>query len=110
MPPRPKWLCIAAIETSESHSQANHGWPSFVNEKRSVAGTRRFFNIHSPVRTCQPVSESVSSQATPVGHQNKTRIGIKKERSDRDGARETQRPSGSWRGRVVAFLSRSTHI
>src|SRR5581483_5775137 len=73
------------MKTSDSHSQANQGSPGRVNEKMSVVGTRPFFTIHSPVRICQPVSESVSSHPTPVVHQKSTRIGIKKARSDREG-------------------------
>ncbi len=73
------------MKTSESHSQANQGLPALVNEKMSAVGTRRFSRIHSPVRICHPVSESLSSHPTPVVHQKSTRIGIKKARSDRDG-------------------------
>jgi hypothetical protein len=81
------------MKTSESHSQANHGFPAIVNEKTSVVGTRPLFNIHSPARICQPVSESVSSHPTPVVDQNSTTIGIKKARSDNDGKNEPHESS-----------------
>src|SRR5581483_5520128 len=76
------------MSTSDSHSHANHGQPGFVNEKMSTAGTRPFLRIHSPTRTCHPVSESVRSQPTPVVHQNNTRIGIRNATSDRGGTHE----------------------
>ena len=85
IPAKPPLRWTVAMKTSESHSQANQGAPARVNEKMSTVGTRPFSRIHSPVRICHPVSESVSSHPTPVVHQKSTRIGIKKARSDRDG-------------------------
>src|SRR5580704_3886491 len=76
---------MAAIETSDSHSHANHGSPYLVKEKISVVGTRPFARIHSPARICHPVSESASSQPTPLVHQKSTKIGIRKARSDKEG-------------------------
>ena len=85
IPGKPPLRWAVAMKTSESHSQANQGSPARMNEKMSTAGTRPFSRIHSPVRICHPVSESVSSNPTPVVHQKSTRIGIKKAKSERDG-------------------------
>src|SRR5713101_6220945 len=81
------------MKTSESHSQANQGFPAIVNDQTSAVGTWPFFKTHSPARICQPESESVSSQPTPVVHQNSTTIGIKKARSDNDGKNEPHESS-----------------
>src|SRR5262245_51917969 len=93
---------MTPMKTSESHSQANQGSPALVKENMSAVGTRPFFRIHSPVRMCHPVSESVSSHATPDVHQNSTRIGITKARSDKDGSSENRAPPGF---RSVATVS-----
>src|ERR1017187_3602373 len=55
-----------AKKTSLSHSHANHGAPGLVKEKMSRAGTHPWAIIHSPVRMCQPVSQSPTSVFTPV--------------------------------------------
>src|SRR5262249_29416273 len=47
----------------------------------------------SPVRMCQPVSESVSSQPTPVVDQNRTRMRSRKARSDKVGISGAKRSS-----------------
>ena len=73
-----------------------------MNEKMSTAGTRPLLRIHSPVRMCHPVSESVRSQPTPVVHQNNTRIGIRKAASDRDG-RGQSRAAGATAADLIAF-------
>src|ERR1035438_3338002 len=55
----PSTLSLAK-KTSLSHSHANHGAPGLVKEKMSRAGTHPWAIIHSPVRMCQPVSQSPS--------------------------------------------------
>src|SRR5215470_4997374 len=77
---------------SESHSHATHGLPVIVNEKMSALGIRPLVKIQSPVRICQPVSESVSSHPTPVVDQNRTRIGSRKARSESVGVSGPSQP------------------
>src|SRR5579864_5138365 len=86
------WWASAMI-TSESHSHAIQGWPPLVNENESTTGTPPLCKMTSPVRMCQPVSESVSSQPTPVVDQNRTRMGSRKARSDRVGISGAKRSS-----------------
>src|SRR2546428_10323278 len=45
---------------------------------------------------CHPVSESVSSHPTPVVHQNRTRIGVRKASSARDSISEIHAPRLRW--------------
>src|ERR1039457_7088338 len=54
-----------AKSTSLNHSHANHGAPGLVKENTSRMGTHPLAIIHSPVRMCQPVSQSPSSVFTP---------------------------------------------
>lgn len=73
------------MTTSESHSQAIHVCPSLVNENGSVLGMLLCSNTQSPVRICQPVSESVSNHPTPFVHQNSATKGSRKARSVNEG-------------------------
>src|ERR1035438_4495031 len=62
-----------AKRTSLNHSQANHGAPGLVKEKTSRKGTHPWAIIHSPVRMCQPVSQSPSSVLVPSMRPNSHR-------------------------------------
>src|SRR5579872_1258626 len=86
------WWASAMI-TSESHSHAIQGWPPIVNENESTTGTPPLCKMTSPVRMCQPVSESVRSQPTPVVDQNRMRMGSRKARSDSVGMSGAKRSS-----------------
>src|SRR5580698_6225733 len=80
--------------TSDNHSQANQGAPGFENENRSVVGTACLARMYSPVRMCQPVSPSISSDFQPLAPHTKsqTRMATKKQ-SANDGAQtRVQRP------------------
>src|SRR5262245_18400189 len=88
---------MTPMKTSESHAQANQCSAALVKENMSAVGTRPLFRIHSPVRMCHPVSESVRSHPTPDVHQNSTRLGITKARSDKDGSSENRAFPGFWR-------------
>src|SRR5579871_1431668 len=80
--------------TSDNHSHANHGAPGFENENRSCVGTERFAKMYSPVRMCQPVSPSISSDFHPLAPQIKSQAMIAtKKKSENEGATtRVQRP------------------
>ena len=86
---------------SLSHSHANQGSPGFEKEKMSRSGTQRLARIHSPVRMCQPVSQSLSSVFTPSIRANRNAIGMRKAKSASDGSSFT----ANWeRGASISFL------
>ena len=60
-PASPRHRQVSANTTSASHSQANHGCCGRLKENGSATGTRPVCRISSPVRMCQPVSPSESS-------------------------------------------------
>src|ERR1035438_8640901 len=74
-----------AKSTSLNHSHANHGAPGLVKEKTSRKGTHPLAIIHSPVRMCQPVSQSPSSVLVPSMRPNKYRRGMRNAKSASDG-------------------------
>src|SRR5438477_65601 len=82
---KPPHAFRAANSTSDNHSQANQGWPGLENEKISRVGMRPCARIHSPVRMCQPVSPSLSSDFSPCIRPNRNTIGVRKAKSARDG-------------------------
>src|ERR1022692_2526825 len=92
-----------AKKTSLSHSHANHGAPGLVKEKMSRAGTHPWAIIHSPVRMCQPVSQSPSSVFTPSMRPKRSAMGTRKAKSASDGNNWT----ANWEGAFItrAFLS-----
>ena len=83
---RPPPLFSQANTTSDNHSHAYQGSPALENEKRSRAGTPWLATIHSPVRMCQPVSQSASSVLTPSIRPNRNTIGIRNAKSASDGS------------------------
>src|ERR1019366_2396831 len=80
----PKALSLAK-RTSLSHSHANQGAPGLVKEKTSRNGTHPWAMIHSPVRMCQPVSQSPSIVVAPSMCPNKYRMGMRNTKSASDG-------------------------
>src|SRR5271170_1911317 len=80
--------------TSESHSHANQGAPGFENENRSCVGTLWFRRMYSPVRMCQPVSPSISSDFQPLAPHTKSQVRMAtKKQSENDGtSTRVQRP------------------
>lgn len=74
-----------AKSTSLSHSHANHGEPGLENEKMSRIGTQPLAIIHSPVRMCQPVSQSLSSVLTPSMRPKRNAMGMRNAKSASDG-------------------------
>src|SRR5207253_6602517 len=58
----------------------------FEKENMSCNGTRWFLRIHSPVRMCQPVSQSLSSVFTPSIRPNRKAMGTRKAKSASDGS------------------------
>src|ERR1035437_2921376 len=74
-----------AKRTSLSHSQANQGAPGLVKEKMSRVGTQPWARIHSPLRMCQPVSQSPSSVFTPSKRPKRKTMGMRKAKSASDG-------------------------
>ena len=92
---------------SLSHSHANQGAPGLEKEKMSRIGTQPLARIHSPVRMCQPVSQSLSSVFDSVhaseekhdGHE-KGEVRQRRQQLDRElGARLpflSSMPSRNW--------------
>ena len=74
-----------AKRTSLSHSHANHGAPGLEKEKMSRIGTQPLAIIHSPVRMCQPVSQSLSRVFTPSMRPKRNAMGMRKAKSASDG-------------------------
>src|SRR5580658_8137277 len=70
---------------SESHSQANHAPSGFEYEKMSCAGTAWLAAIHSPVRICQPVSQSPSRFCIPSIRPKRNAIGMRNAKSSMEG-------------------------
>ena len=89
-----------AKSTSDSHSQANHGAPGLENEKMSRIGTQPLARIHSPVRMCQPVSQSLSSVLTPSMRPNRNAMGMRKAKSASDGSSFTT----NWERASISML------
>src|ERR1043165_4802217 len=83
---RPPIAVILAKRTSLSHSHAYQGWPGLEKEKTSCVGTQPRWRIHSPVRMCQPVSQSLSRVLTPSIGPNRKTIGMRKAKSFSDGS------------------------
>ena len=57
-PANPAPRCAAPMAASAAHSHAYHSPPGRENEYGSTRGTAKFLRMPSPVRICQPVSES----------------------------------------------------
>src|ERR1035441_4804543 len=91
-PPSPRHRQVAANTTSASHSQANHGWRGRLKENGSATGARPVAKTSSPVRMCQPVSPSASSDLKPRGWANADSNRAAKNTSSSDGV--SQRRNG----------------
>src|SRR5581483_8782242 len=77
---------------SVSHSQANHGATGRENENKSVVGTEWCSRMYWPVRMCQPVSPSPSSEIQPPAPQmNCQTISAIKKQSEMEGSQILRR-------------------
>ena len=83
---RPPRLLSPARSTSDNHSHAYQGWPARENENMSRTGTQWWATIHSPVRICQPVSQSLSRVLTPSRRTNRNTMGMRNAKSASEGS------------------------
>src|SRR5260370_40434596 len=89
-----------ANSTSDSHSHAYQGAPGFEKEKMSRTGTHPLAIIHSPVRMCQPVSQSLSSVFTPSMRPKTYAMGMRKAKSASEGRNLT----ANWERDSISLL------
>src|ERR1035437_8841281 len=95
-PASPRHRQVAAKTASASHSQANHGCRGRLKENGSTTGARPAAKTSSPVRMCQPVSPSASSDLKPRGWANADSNRAAKNTSSSDGvSKRRNRPRGA---------------